>query len=351
MMEMKTHMKTGLLAVTMALALGGIATAQGDGRMPPPPPGGGMDQGGGPMVFGKVKAVDQSAKTIKLSGSRGGHWRVVHVADGATIRAEIQVSASDLKVGDEIAVRGVPTGITATSIMDGDVREALPPPPGGPDEMGGPDQDGPQGNGPGRRSGPPTMANASGKITSTSPLTIEISKDVSVVIKTSASVKVHKIVAEQLSDIKVGDRIIASGDPGDDGVLDADHVAINVHMPPPPPGMGGPGMGGPGFGGPGRRGGRGGVGGPQMGDGGGPDGFDGAGGGRQGPGRGFGGGPQGGPGGPGGDGYCGGGRQFGQRPPFGGPDDQGPGGGPGFGGQGRPDGPPPPDMGDDQPSA
>jgi len=344
-MEMKKSMKTGLFAATMALALGGIATAQ-DGRMPPPPPGGG--QQGGPMAFGKVKSVDQSAKTIKLSGSRGGHWRVVHVEDGATIRAEIQVSASDLKVGDEIAVRGVPTGISASSIMDGDVREALPPPPGGPDDMDGPDQDGPQGNGPGRRPGPPTMASASGKITSTSPLTIEISKDVSVVIKTSASVKVHKIVAEQLSDIKVGDRIIASGDPGDDGVLDADHVAINVHMPPPPPGMGGPGgpgMGGPGMGGPGRRGGRGGFGGPQMGDGGGPDSF---GGGQRGPGRGFGGGPQGGPDG----GGFGGGPQFGQRPPFGGPNDRGQGGpGGGFGGPDDMQGPPPPDMGDDQPNA
>jgi len=212
---------------------------------------------------------------------------------------------------------------------------------GGP---GGADEDGPDGGGrQGRRPGPPTMASASGKITSLNPLTIEIGKDVSVVIKAGASAKVRKIVTEQISDIKVGDRIMASGDPGDDGVLDADHVAVNVHMPPPPPGMGGPGgpgmggpgmggpgMGGPGFGGPmmggpGRRG-RGGFGGPRMGgggpgfggqQGGGPEGFD----------------DQGGGGGP----------RFGQR----GPNDGGPGG---FGGPDDQGGPPPPDMGGDQPN-
>jgi hypothetical protein len=326
-----------------------------------------------PVVFGKVKSVDTSAKTIKLNIGRSGRLCIVHVDDGASIRAEKTVSASDLKVGDRIEVRGIPTGISASSIIDGDVREALPPPPGGgPDDMQGPDEGGPGGgSGPSRHHGPPNMASAGGKVTSVDPLTIEVGNDVSVVVKVGANAKVRKIVSEQLSDIKPGDRVMASGDRGDDGLLDADKVAVNIQMPPPPPGMGGPGgqgfggpgMGGPGFGGRGRRG-RGGFGGPQMGD-------NGPGGPGGGPGFGPGGdGPGGGPGmGPDDNGYGTGpqGPRFGQRQQrsqWGGPNDGGPGGpggpggfGPGQdgpGGQGGPggpngdDAPPPPDMGDIQ---
>lgn len=320
-MELKMNMKTGLIATTLALALGGAACGQGGGFPPPPGMGGGPGMGGpgmmgGPgVIFGKVKSVDTTAKTIKLIEARRGRICTVHVEDDATIRAEKTVSASDLKVGDEIAVRGIPTGISASSIIDGDPREAMPPPPGGgpDDDMGdGPEGDGPQGDGPDRH-GPPSMASASGKVTSVSPLTIQIGDDVSVVIKTASTARVHKIVSEQLSDIKAGDRILASGDPDDDGHLDVDKIAVNVHMPPPPPGMG-------------RRQGPRGFGGQDMGDNG-PGGF-----GQGGPGQ--------------------GGPQFGGRPPQGGPDGGGDfqpgmgGGGPDGDGPGG-DGPPPP-PGDSQ---
>jgi len=97
-------------------------------------------------------------------------------------------------------------GITASSIMDGThrfVRRCLRRPGGPGRPWTGPDQDGPAGQWPPveRPPGPPTMAQRRrARSHRPAPLTIEISKGLSRwSSRRAASVKVHKIVAEQLS--------------------------------------------------------------------------------------------------------------------------------------------------------
>ncbi len=115
---------------------------------------------------------------------------------------------------------------------------------------------------------------ASGTVTSTSPLTISLSEGVSLTLKLDAKAKVTKFTTVTLGGIKVGDRIAAMGQTGDDGTFTASLVGVNVDMG----GMMGGGMGG--RGGFGRGGGFGGRG---RGGQGGPGGFGGPGGGPGGP--------------------------------------------------------------------
>src|SRR5207302_10630353 len=81
-----------------------------------------------------------------------------------------------------------------------------------------------------------------------------------VILKMASNAKVTKISAVTLNSLKVGDRIMASGQAGENGTFTATTIGVNMEM-----GGGGPGRGG--FGGPGGPGGFGG-GGP-----GGPGGF------------------------------------------------------------------------------
>jgi hypothetical protein len=134
------------------------------------------------------------------------------------------------------------------------------------------------------------MAMASGTIqslpTSKDPhLAIALDANSTLFVKVASDAKITKFKALSLSDIQVGDRIMANGQTGDDGTLTASTVGVNL----PQPNFGG-GFGG-GFGG--RRGGGGFGGGP----GGGPGGFGGGFGGPGGGPGGFGGPGNGGPGG------------------------------------------------------
>ena len=179
----------------------------------------------------------------------------------------------------------------------------------GPGGQGGRGQGGPGGQGGrgpggfgGQRGGrgPQMQSNAfaTGKVVSTSPLVIEISDTVSAILKLAPNAKVTRISRITFASLKVGDKVVATGRPDDNGSFVADSMGINMIMPGRPGGQGGPG--GRGQGGPGGPGGQGG--------------FNGRG-----------------PGGPGGQG---------------GPGGRGPGGGgPGRRGQGGPGGPPPPNDG------
>src|SRR5205807_1267461 len=90
---------------------------------------------------------------------------------------------------------------------------------------------------------------------------ISLGSDVSVTLKMASNAKVTKISVVTLNSLKVGDRIMASGQTGDDGTFVANTIGVNMDM----------GMGMGGGGGFGRPGGPGGFGGP----GGGPGGFPG----------------------------------------------------------------------------
>lgn len=285
----------------------------------PPDNGGGFGGGGGgfqggrpnraPFAFGTVSSVDATAGTITITPQFGGNGpQTIKVDSAAQVVTQASVALSDLKVGDRIAVQGVPTGITASAITAGDPPAGLPggggfggPRGGGGDGGGG---NGGGGNGAAGGAAPQGFAAASGTIkalpTKSDPhLTISLGLDVQVFLKMADGAKITRYTAVKVADIKAGDRIIATGQPGDDGTLTASSVGVNLPALGFGGGFGGGGFGRGGFGGRqnGRR--RGGFGGPGGGGpGGGGFGGPGGGGGFGGPGGGGPGGPDGGPGGP-----------------------------------------------------
>lgn len=248
-----------LLAVAVLVAFVGIsnrAMAQGPG-------------GGQPPTTGSITAIDKTANTFVVTNDQSGENTTVAIVDTSQIITQVTIKKTDLKVGDQVRIQGVPLGITASSITVG----APPRPGGGPGGPGGP------GGGPGRPGGPggpgggpggpgggpggqPATAVANGTVKSVTPLTISLGNGLSLNVALDSTSKVTKFTKISLSDLKVGDKILAMGDPGDDGVLNATMVGVN--LPTTGRGFGG-GFGG-GYGGR-RRGGGGGFGGGGFGGG------------------------------------------------------------------------------------
>ena len=287
MTGLTTGLTTGLLAApTLAQFPGG-----GGGGFPGGGGGGGF-QGRPPFAAGAVSAVDSGAGTITITPQFGGNGpQTIRLDSSTQIVALAVVTVTDLKVGDKIAVQGIPTGITASSVTVGDPPAGLPGMGnGGP--RGGGGGNGGGGNGGGGAAAAPSFATATGTIkvlpTATDPhLTLSLGPDVQLFLKVADGAKVTKYTVVRLSDIKTGDRIMAAGQTADDGTLTATTVGVNL---PQRGGFGG-GFGGGrgqrgnnrggggGFGGPGGFGGGGGFGGPGGGGPGGPGGFGGPGGG------------------------------------------------------------------------
>lgn len=233
----------GLATMLLTPILQPAAKAQG--------PGGGGPGGGGfnrrpPFALGTVTAVDTAADTITITPQfGGGSSQTIKTENTTQIVSQSVAAVSDLKVGDQVEVQGVPTGMTASSLTIGQ----SPFMPGRPGGSGGP---GGRPGGPGAP--PPSFAVATGKVTSTSPLTVAVSDTVSLTLKMAANAKVTKFTPVTLGGIKVGDRVLSMGQTGDDGTFTATTVALNVDMGSLMGGMGGRGGFGGGFGG--GRGGR-----------------------------------------------------------------------------------------------
>ena len=241
----------GLAALLFSPILQTQVMAQGPGGGP----GGGFGNRRPPFAFGTVTAVDAGAGTITLSSQFGGGTQTIQTQGATQITTQVAAKVSDLKVGDQIQVQGVPTGITASSLTIGQSPFPAGGPGGGPGGPGG----GPRPGGGGTAA--PAYATASGTVATLSPLTITLSPTVTLGLKMDADAKVIRYTTLALSGIKVGDRVMGQGTTGDDGTLSATTVAVNVDMG----GFGGRGQGGyGGRGGFGRRGGQG-QGGPQGG--------------------------------------------------------------------------------------
>lgn len=226
-----------------------------------------------PMAGGTVQSVDTTNRTITLTDS-SGDTETLSVPAGTKIVGTRTISASDLKVGDQIQVRGVPQVISADSIMSGDLSSM---PSGGPafGAMGGgpgpafargggqaSNESGSSGEQSGRQGyGPQPMAarfmsgssggsaggtaSERGTIASVSPLTISLSGGQTVTVKTSSNTKLRTVGSEDLSDIQKGDQINAQVNRESDGTITAVQVNVNMPMAFPGPGM----MGGARFGG------------------------------------------------------------------------------------------------------
>lgn len=250
---------TALLAGTLLTA--GTAWAQFGDEMPPAPGGQGGPVGGGPggpfgggmpnspgagenpfssaqmpFAMGTVRSVDAATGSFVVTSQFGGEPRTVKITLKTEITARVESQVSDLKVGDTLQVHGVPTGITASTISAGDTSTTSP-------VMGGMMGEGPFGAGrPNGASGPggpgTAYAQASGKITALSPLTIALPGDIQVILKTAPNVKISRLITEKIGDLKAGDKVMVNGQPAADGSLAATRVRAN-DADPSGAGMGG----------------------------------------------------------------------------------------------------------------
>ena len=237
-------------------------------------------RGGGQMAFamGTITSGDANARTITIQSQFGGNAQTIQLGTTTQLVTQTSVTVADLKVNDQVQVQGMPTGITASSLTVGQMPTFLQGggrggPGGGQGGNGG--QNGAQNaNGTAQELTARTAsASATGRVVSLNPLTLAINNDVTITIKMASNARVTKITPLTFSGLKVGDRVMASGQAATDGSFTATGVAINMTMGGPGGGQGGPGggfgPGGPGGGGPGGPGG-GGPGGPGGGPGGDP---------------------------------------------------------------------------------
>ena len=227
-----------MMAAAAAVMLGTAAWAQvEEGDNPPGPAPGGRPATPNtpnlrrrlPFAAGTVQAVDAAAGTVTLTPlfAQGQTMQTIKVTPATKITAQTAAKVADLVVGESIQVRGVPTGMTASQITDSEGSDGLPR--NSLDERVnalGAQPSGGRGLWPG---GPAAIAQATGKITSLSPLTVAVSPDISVTLKAASDLKVTRTVTEKIGDLKVGDRIMANGRSAADGSFTADQIRVNVY--------------------------------------------------------------------------------------------------------------------------
>jgi len=248
-------------------APGGFSPVYGG---PNPAPGGRRGGYGVRPMIGTVASVDAVAGTITLSAPAGGDAQTLKVGPDASVVTQASATVGSLRVGDQVRVTGVPSVMTVSQIVAGDLPAGFAPGgrgggrPGGGNGFGGGGGNG-AGGGPGGQPGGPNRGGQAGQTTlsatvlSINPLTLSLGTDMSIVLKLAPDAKVSRISTSSLSSIKAGDQILALGQAGDDGTFTASAVGVNMTL--------GGGFGGGGFGRGGQGGGQpGGYGGGQPGD-------------------------------------------------------------------------------------
>lgn len=256
-----------LTLMTIALAAASVAQAPNDpGGLPPnqngrpagPPPGGfgGPDRGGNngrsgsdragfpgrpPFASGTVSAVDVNAGTITITSQLGGNSssQVITVGSAAQLITQFEVAVADLKVGDQVQIQGIPTGITVSQLTAGQPPFGLPGAGGfGPGGLGGPRGGG---NGGARlspasstiRAAAPSFATANGTILALPtkadpPLALSLNAEIQISLKIADGAKITRYKTLKIADIKNGDQIMATGQNAADGTPAISTVGVNL---------------------------------------------------------------------------------------------------------------------------
>lgn len=245
-------MKTTRSAMFSLAVIGLAAVAQFAAAQPGP--GGGRGFGRGrPFEVGKVAAISEDGKTLTINSELAQNAAVeVAIGEGAAYYTAWDVEATDIQVGDVVALRGSPLKIQADQVQLGLDLQALFG-FGGPG--GGPPGAPPQAAGEPPAPRPMVFGMVNGTVVATEPLTVDVNGlQVEVVLSEGATLT--RLAPMEEPTVEVGDRVIAAGQraqvPGPGGgaltanVILVDTTATGLQMLR---GFGG-GRGGPG-GGPG----------------------------------------------------------------------------------------------------
>ena len=250
------------------------------------------DRGGGPMaelmerfVSGRVEDVNPIQGYIQVGASRRGS-RIVVVSEGTEFTRLGEVPLSELRVGDEVSITGVPTAIRAETVLlsqplsmadllqalqEGDAAADQGTGSSGSDEPGTTDADGAEEvktdtpAAPDREEAEPEEADApeaqssavgapaallsttvSGVVKSVEPFVVELGDGLQISVAMPADAHAFRREAADISAAEIGAQVLAVGRVDDDGYLAADRVLLGETISM---GMGRPGRG-PGPGGP-----------------------------------------------------------------------------------------------------
>lgn len=179
-----------VVALAALLAAPGVwAQARGQGR-------GGM--------MGTVSKVDAAAGTLELT-TRRGDTRSFTVPATAAVLRQVSATVADLKVGDSIAVSGLPKQIDARSVEIG--VDALPRPQfGGANAAPG---------GQGGRLGRMVGLRVQGTVSAVSPqLTLKLQDGSAVQVNHAGDTTFQRITKGTLADLKTGENVRVMTEPG-----------------------------------------------------------------------------------------------------------------------------------------
>lgn len=156
-------------------------------------------QGRGGMV-GTVSKVDATAGTLELT-TRRGDTRSFSVTSSAVVLRQASATTSDLKVGDTIAVVGLPRQIDARSVEIG--VDALPRP-----QFGGRRGADAAPGGQDRRFARMAGLRVQGTISATSPnLTLKLQDGSTVQVNHSTDTRFQRLTRGTLADLKTGENV------------------------------------------------------------------------------------------------------------------------------------------------
>jgi hypothetical protein len=198
------------------------------------------------VVQGTVAQVDAAGSRMAITTPRGEVW--VDVAAEAQIVRVASATATDLKVGQTVTVRGRPNAVSAVSVSLGEqtpplsVRrgdsDSAPPaggafgrtaPAGGAPPTGGPARGEGARRGAGEQGAPfrgSALTTVTGKVSHLDPLTVTTEEGTTVTVSLDADTHITQNAPVALAEAQVGERVLASGERGQDDTLQAHIVRL-----------------------------------------------------------------------------------------------------------------------------
>jgi hypothetical protein len=161
----------------------------------------GVKRGG---TMGRVASIDAAKKTLTLTGRKNETTHVSYTEQTKVVKME-EGKLSDLKSGDVVMVQGNMSGNSvdaqAISLLPATTRLPKKAPKNAP------------------------TRNVRGSVSSTSPLKVRMA-DAEYEVKMTDATKVMTAKEGSVADIKVGDTVRVVGQPGADGVVQAQAIQV-----------------------------------------------------------------------------------------------------------------------------
>lgn len=171
------------------------------------------------LIYGIASVVDVRRGALQLAPPVGGLAAVSVTLTPQTQMVALQTArVSDLKIGDEISVRGMATELAVSSLTWNAVSPGEPSAPADVRPPGSPSRP--------PFAGLSGAASAAGRITSVQPLVIAFADGATLTLRAASNVRVTRIAPVPISHLKAGAALFAFGPMTGQSVLTADILGV-----------------------------------------------------------------------------------------------------------------------------